>query len=58
MHLDGGPSGDEMSESISELPSVSELAYKRPSAVVSKNSVNFLIILKICYNITPNHSFL
>uniref|UniRef100_A0A1I7VVS1 non-specific serine/threonine protein kinase n=1 Tax=Loa loa TaxID=7209 RepID=A0A1I7VVS1_LOALO len=33
MHLDGDASGDEMSESISELPSVSEVAYKRPSAI-------------------------
>ncbi|EJW78593.1 hypothetical protein WUBG_10498 [Wuchereria bancrofti] len=33
MHLDGGASGDEISESISELPSVSEIAYKRPSAI-------------------------
>lgn len=37
MHLNA--SGDEMSESISELPSVSENAYKRPSAIVSKNSL-------------------
>ncbi|VDO48957.1 unnamed protein product [Brugia timori] len=36
MHLDGGASGDEISESISELPSVSEITYKRPSAIVRK----------------------
>ncbi|KAK6110371.1 Fibronectin type III domain family protein [Brugia pahangi] len=33
MHLDGGASGDEISESISELPSVSDITYKRPSAI-------------------------
>ncbi|OZC09937.1 hypothetical protein X798_03043 [Onchocerca flexuosa] len=33
MHLDGGASEDEISESISELPSVSEIAHKRPSAI-------------------------
>lgn len=36
MQLDGGASDDEMTESISDLPTVSGIAYKRPSAIVSK----------------------
>uniref|UniRef100_A0A0R3RHA3 Ig-like domain-containing protein n=1 Tax=Elaeophora elaphi TaxID=1147741 RepID=A0A0R3RHA3_9BILA len=39
MHLDDGASGDEMSESISELPSVSEIAYKRPSAISEQSGI-------------------
>ncbi|KAL3982100.1 Fibronectin type III domain family protein [Acanthocheilonema viteae] len=39
LHLNDGASGDEISESISELPSVSEIAYKRPSAISEQSGI-------------------
>ncbi|VDK56822.1 unnamed protein product [Gongylonema pulchrum] len=41
---EGAGSEDEMSESISELPSISEIARKRPSALVSPVIVSLDII--------------
>ncbi|MCP9266047.1 Twitchin [Dirofilaria immitis] len=40
IHLDGGASEDEISESISELPSVSEIAYKKPQSEQSSRRIS------------------
>uniref|UniRef100_A0A915Q578 non-specific serine/threonine protein kinase n=1 Tax=Setaria digitata TaxID=48799 RepID=A0A915Q578_9BILA len=39
MQQDGGASEEEMSESISELPSVSEISHKRPSAIFEQSGL-------------------